>query len=164
MAAKDWLTSDEGTGEESSSTPIGEPLESERGICLESSGLVGQVFGESTKTPKAGHELLGFLRRCNDQYRDVHLYWSQPDDKGRIPSLEIRFDSLKDLPVRLPGWRVQLQNAIDEQSQGLVMVTSEIGLFERGVLDLAIATQTYGYRDALVIDAIKWLLEEMGAE
>ena len=77
----------------------------------------------------------------------------------RPVGVSVRFDPIKHRKYYSYGGWAELEKKIEKESKGLLFITSSQNLFEKGVIELAIASAHPKYNEIFLISALKWLGE-----
>lgn len=128
----------------------------------QTNGEVEQLVSDAALREMATHDLATYIKWANQRFKHIRIYSTGGADG--VPGLQIRFDALQQDQFRPLGWWINLQQNIEERSGDTVFTVSDGSLFVKGILDLGISSQNYGYRDSLVIDMLNWLFDEMIAD
>ena len=104
-----------------------------------------------------------YVREWNGANRKIS-YTVIESAAGRPNSVEIRYSATKYRKrLTLEEWE-KLCPLVEQVSRGTVYAATGFALFERGILELKVASLNYNYRDANVISALHWIGKELFPE
>lgn len=102
---------------------------------------------------------------------DFILEWNRSHDRfffsiqenpstGRPNGVEIRYSAAKYQNfVSNNNWN-KLKDTIEAKSHGTMFVVSDEYLFERGIIEIKVASANHNYQEYLIIGALRWVGEE----
>lgn len=120
------------------------------------------LLEEAKLSETAAVSLAAYIKWANQHFRHIRIY--NTGDAEGVPGLQIRFDALQQDKFRPLGWWIDLEQNIEERSGDTVFATSDGSLFTKGILNLEISSQNYGYQESLVIETLEWLFDERIAD
>lgn len=122
-------------------------------------GELDELIGDVMLAEAASQNLTAYIEWANRHFKHIRVYSTGGADG--VPGLQIRFDALRQSKFRPLGWWENLQQNIEDHSDDTAFAMSEGSLFVKGILNLGISSQNYGYRESLVVDMLEWLFDEV---
>ncbi|MBR3180704.1 hypothetical protein IKF63_01340 [Candidatus Saccharibacteria bacterium] len=79
---------------------------------------------------------------------------------GRPTTVEIRYSAAKYQDFFSTDKWVLLRDVVEAKSHGTMYVATDEYLFERGIIEIKIASMNHNYQERLVVGVLRWISEE----
>ncbi len=104
--------------------------------------------------------LTEFIREWNMAHKKV-VFTRINSALGRANSIEIRISaSTFKKSLTLKAWE-SLNDAVEERSHGTMMVATAFRHFERGIVEIKVASSNYNYKEEYIVSVLHWIGTEL---
>lgn len=79
---------------------------------------------------------------------------------GRPIEVEIRYSAAKYQDFFSTNKWKKLKDVVEEKSHGTMYVVTDEYLFERGIVEIKIASSNHNYQERLVVGVLRWICEK----
>ena len=105
--------------------------------------------------------LKDFIARWNEGHKSIEFSLFQAPFAERPTSIEVRYSAAKYQKFySIDRWN-ELKQMVDALSHGTLFVVTGEELFEKGILELKIASKNHNYQERLIIATLLWIGEEL---
>ena len=106
-------------------------------------------------------KLEDFIAKWNETHKRFEFSLIQAPLSTRPTSVEVRYPAAKYQKFYSTDKWNELRLMVDALSHGTMVATTNEELFEKGILELKIASQNHNYQDRLAIATLSWIGEEL---
>lgn len=101
-----------------------------------------------------------FINDWNEKHKRFTFSAHEIPVQGRPDSVEVRYSAARyQYFLSKQAWQ-RLKDCITTKSHGTMYVSTNEELFERGILEIKIASSNHNYQERFVIGTLVWIAEE----
>lgn len=101
-----------------------------------------------------------FILKWNKSHKKLVFSTTTIPVTGRPASVEIRYSAAKYQDFLVANKWNEISYLVERKSHGTMYIVTDEHLFERGIIEIKVASSNHNYQERLIVGVLKWIGED----